>query len=61
MHGVEATCSPKSLTSVIIANPLDIRAVIEFPVRRASYVRLRQLSQEGYVWPLAELEVWSGQ
>jgi hypothetical protein len=45
-----------------IANPLDIRAVIEFPPRRARYVRLRQLSREGtYAWSLAELEVWSGQ
>ena len=43
-----------------IANPLDIRAVIEFPPRRAKYVRLRQLSREGtYAWSLAELEVWS--
>jgi hypothetical protein len=45
-----------------IANPLDIRAVIEFPARPARYVRLRQLSREGtYAWSLAELEVWSGQ
>ena len=35
---------------------------IEFPPRRAKYVRLRQLSREGtYAWSLAELEVWSGQ
>ena len=45
-----------------IANPTNIRAVIEFPPRRAKYVRLRQLSREGtYAWSLAELEVWSGQ
>jgi hypothetical protein len=45
-----------------IANPINIRAVIEFPPRRAKYVRLRQLAREGtYAWSLAELEVWSGQ
>ena len=45
-----------------IANPLEIRAVIEFPPRPAKYVQLRQLSREGtYAWSLAELEVWSGQ
>jgi hypothetical protein len=44
-----------------IGNPLDIRAVIEFPPRRARFVRLRQLAREGtYAWSLAELEVWSG-
>ncbi len=41
-----------------MASPRDARFTVGFPRRPARFVRLQQLSREGYMWLMAELEVW---
>lgn len=44
-----------------LVSPRETRMLIEFPARRARYVRVLQLGRDGtYPWSMAELEVWSG-